>query len=202
MARNLSRREVILAGALLAVVLGWLWLRTEDPFAAGVSPADLEQTVDLSDAPSVRMDLLASRDVGFDQGGRDLFKYGQKPLTAEDLAELERRRLAQEAAERARQEAEKRRREEAAKAPPPQPARNVPRGPVTPRIDLKYLGYLGPKDDRIAVFVDGQEIVLAREGEVVKDDFRVVEIQYESVVMGFTRADLESKTQTLNMTRR
>ena len=68
-----------------------------------------------------------------------------------------------------------------------------------PRIDLTYLGYLGPKDDRIAVFEDGEAVVLGRIGEVIKDDYRIIEIQYGSVVMGFTRPDLENKTQTLNM---
>lgn len=201
MARNISRRELTLGVMLTIAVLGWLWYRSDDPFGGGAVADELNDLAQMAAAPVVRMDLLAARDVQFDQAGRDLFKYGTKPLTAEDLAALEAQRRAREEAERRRlEEAERRRKEAEARAAVEQ-AQPVarPRGPTVPRIDLKYLGYLGPKDDRIAVFEDGEAVVLGRIGEVIKDDYRIIEIQYGSVVMGFTRPDLENKTQTLNM---
>jgi hypothetical protein len=201
MARKLSRREASLGVILTIVVLGWLWFRSDDPFQGGAAAGELTEIAQLGAAPVVRMDLLAARDVKFDQAGRDLFKYGKKPLSAEDLAALEAQRRAREEAERrAREEAERRRKEAEARAQQQQTQTvNQTSRPTVPRINLKYLGYLGPKDDRIAVFEDGDDVVLGRVGEVVKDDYRIVEIQYGSVVMGFTRPDLENKTQTLNM---
>ena len=201
MARNLSRRELTFAVVLTVAVLAWLFLRSDDPFRGGGAADELSEMAQLDAAPVVRMDLLDARDVEYDQAGRDLFKYGKKPLTAEELAALEAQRLAREEAERRRREEAERRRlaaeERARNAPARQAARS--RGPTVPRIDLQYLGYLGPKDDRIAVFEDGDAVVLGRIGEVIKDDYRIIEIQYGSVVMGFTRPDLENKTQTLNM---
>lgn len=201
MPRNLSKRELTFGVILTVAALGWLWYRSDDPFGGGAAADELNDLAQVAAAPVVRMDLLAARDVQFDQAGRDLFKYGTKPLTAEDLAALEAQRRAREEAERRRlEEAERRRREAEARATVEQaqaPAR--PRGPTVPRIGLKYLGYLGPKDDRIAVFEDGEAVVLGRIGEVIKHDYRIIEIQYGSVVMGFTRSDLENKTQTLNM---
>jgi hypothetical protein len=200
MARNPSRREVRLLVGLGVVVVVWFLMRGGPTFQRGEAAAEADQLAAMADAPTVRMDLLEPRDAEFDQAGRDLFKYGKKPLTAEELARLAAQRRAQEErVEQQRKAAEERRAQ--AQRPPPQPARR-PAGPSLPRIDLTYLGYLGPKDDRIAVFEDGDQVVLARTGEVVKDDFRVVEIQYESVVMGYTRPDLENKTQTLKMARR
>ena len=201
MARKLSGREVALAVILTVAVLGWIWFRPDDPFRGGAAAGELTDLAQMDAAPVVRMDLLAVRDVKFDEAGRDLFKYGKKPISAEELAALEAQRRAREEAERRAREEAERRRKEAESRTQEQQARAVarPRGPTVPRIDLKYLGYLGPKDDRIAVFEDGDAVVLGRVGEVIKDDYRIVEIQYGSVVMGFTRPDLENKTQTLNM---
>lgn len=199
MARNMSRREIGLLIGLGIIVVAWFWMRGGNEFRRGEAAAAGEELAAMAEAPTVRMDLLDPRDAEFDQAGRDLFKYGKKPLTAEELARLAAQKRAQEERVEAQREAAEKRRAEVQRPRPPPPR---PTGPVLPRIDLTYLGYLGPKDDRIAVFEDGQRVVLARAGEVVKDDFRVVEIQYESVVMGYTRPDLENKTQTLQMARR
>ena len=73
------------------------------------------------------------------------------------------------------------------------------RPPQPPGIPLKYICYLGPKDDRIAVFEDDDELFLAKSGEVLLKKFRVVEIRYETVVMGFTDQKWLDRTRELTM---
>ena len=64
----------------------------------------------------------------------------------------------------------------------PDPEANRPRPPA---IDVKYIGSFGPESRRIAVFVDGETVINALEGEVVKGLFEVHSIGYESVDLAF-----------------
>ena len=68
-------------------------------------------------------------------------------------------------------------------------------------MDLRYLGYLGPKDDRIAVFEDGTELLVARRGEIVKQQFRVLEVKWETVVMGYVKPEFKGQTREIAMLR-
>lgn len=86
--------------------------------------------------------------------------------------EIERMRQAQAELERRRQEELARQREEEMRPKPP---------PFT----MTYMGNFGPPNRRIAVFTDGQEIVNAREGEVIGGKFIVARIGYESVDIRF-----------------
>lgn len=65
------------------------------------------------------------------------------------------------------------------------PSPPAERNPQPPSIQFKYLGSFGPDWGRIAVFVDGQEIINATVGQVLQDKFVVAEIGYESVDIGF-----------------
>ena len=76
----------------------------------------------------------------------------------------------------------------------------MPATPQPPGIPLKFIGYLGPKDDRIAVFEDGKELYIAQAGEVVQEQFRVVEIRFETVVMGYTDEKWAGRTRELTLT--
>ena len=104
---------------------------------------------------------------------------------------------AQEEAARKRRQADEARQEAAANRPPPPPPRPAEKQP--PRIPFQYIGYLGPKNDRIAVFQEGEDLLLAKRGEPLQDLFTVVDIRYESVVMGFTDPEFESRTRELPM---
>jgi hypothetical protein len=75
--------------------------------------------------------------------------------------------------------------------PPPDPPPPVP--------GFIFLGYIGPKQDKIAVFEEGQEIVLARVGEVVQNRFRVVEFKFQTVVLGYEEDRYKGKTTELRM---
>jgi hypothetical protein len=60
-----------------------------------------------------------------------------------------------------------------------------PPQPQVPEINVSYLGSFGPPADRIAVFLDGEEIVNAKVGDVLKNQFIVQGIGFESVDLGF-----------------
>jgi hypothetical protein len=67
----------------------------------------------------------------------------------------------------------------------PTPPAPRPVGPRPPAVDIVYLGTLGRDDDPVAVFSDGSEIYNAFEGDLVKEQFEVQRIGYESVDLGF-----------------
>ncbi len=208
MALSLSGRELKLLGGLAAAggVLLWYYAAREGPPLQGARPAEAgaARAETLGDAPVVRLELLAREGPGFDANGRDLFKYAQRPPSAEEIRrarelEEQRRREAEEAAKRAALEAAERQRQEMEQArlrasePPPPPA--------PPAIQLKFIAVIGPPKDKIAVFETGQDLLLAKKGETVQGEFKVVDIKYESVVMGFTRRDFKNQTRELPMTR-
>ena len=96
------------------------------------------------------------------------------------------------------------------KAPPPPPPRPKPppRAEVKqpkakpPYPEFKYLGYLGPKDRRIAVFehpAADEAPILARVGDVVQEHFRLLEFRYEKVVFGYTDKQWDNRTAELDM---
>jgi len=201
--RKLTRRESMLLGGVAIAAIAYLAYVSERAMSsrsAELAGADVGELL-ADTAPVVPMGLLASAVEDYDRNGRDLFKYSKRPPTAEELEAERLRRLAalkaQEEAARKRREADQARQEAAANRPPPPPPRPAEKQP--PRIPFQYIGYLGPKDDRIAVFQEGEDLLLAKRGEPLQDLFTVVDIRYESVVMGFTDPEFESRTRELPM---
>lgn len=71
--------------------------------------------------------------------------------------------------------------------PPPRPPQRPPL-PAAARLDVKYAGFLqktGPDGAKAkyAIFLDGNEILAGAEGELVANQFTVVEIGLESVTV-------------------
>ncbi len=203
--RQLSRRETYLLTGLAVVVLVFGYMRLfRDGGAAGRAGVDEAEAALSGEAPVVQMALLTREPRTYDPDGRDLFKYAKRPETlaerlARERAEAERLRRLQEEAERKRLAEEARAKQQEQQA---QLARNTPprpTGPVPPRARFSYLGYLGPKEDRIAVFASGEELLLARIGETVEDQFKVKEIKYQKVVLGFTAEEFKNQTTELTM---
>ena len=64
------------------------------------------------------------------------------------------------------------------------------------------MGYMGPKDGRLAFFESGKELHMAKEGEVLLKEYRVVKIGYDSVTIGFTRPEFKSDRREIPMSRR
>lgn len=109
---------------------------------------------------------------------RNLFAFEQDPAVI-----LAQRRQAQEAAEKAAEAAKKAQWIKAHTYGPPPP----PPPPQPPAIPFTFIGYFGPADNRLAVFqTQGSNVLLlARKGETVLNQFRVVDIGYESAEIGF-----------------
>ncbi len=148
-----------------------------DEFHPVLHPKRPEDRIDTTKIdPTLRLDLLAKLQNGEAPGpGRDVFQFGQaapKPLPAEPTIKI------------------------AAKPPAP-PAPSTPPAPPgpppPPPINLRYYGYSsGPAaGGKTAFFLDGEDILVAKEGETVKRRYRVVRIGNTSVTM----EDTESKRQ-------
>jgi len=203
MARKLSSREKMLAFVLVAAAAWVVWSQATKQIGPGSTDLGVEKgkEASISAAPVVRMDLLERHSEAFDGGRRDLFQYSVRPPTAAEIRarreEEERQRRQAEIEAKAQAEAAARmaaEREQRAK----EIALNPPR-PAAPPIQLKYLGYFGPQKDKIAAFEDGEEVLVAKQGDIVKGQFRVVEIRYESVVMGYTNPQFKTETRELAM---
>jgi hypothetical protein len=108
-------------------------------------------------------------------GGRNPFKFGPPPGKPEPLKGPEPKIALPPVAE--------------VKPPPPPPAA----APPPPPIALKYYGFSSPPGTggKTAFFLDGEDILVAKEGETVKRRYRVVRIGVNSVVM----EDTDSKRQ-------
>lgn len=154
--------------------------RTLDEFRPSMRRAAGEAVDPTSIDPMLRLDLLAKvQGMEVEGGSRNLFQFSEpppppKPKTPEP--KIIPKIPGKEAAE-------------AKKAGPPKP-------PPPPPINLKYYGYASPKGSakRTAFFLDGEEILVAGEGDTVKKRYKVVRIGVNSVEM----EDTESKSrQTL-----
>jgi hypothetical protein len=126
--------------------------------------------------PILHLDILAQlQRVVFSSGGRNPFKFGPPPGKPEPLKGPEPKIALPPVAE--------------VKPPPPPP----PVAPPPPPITLKYYGFSSPPGagTKTAFFLDGEDILVAKEGETVKRRYRVVRIGVTSVVM----EDTDSKRQ-------
>jgi hypothetical protein len=129
--------------------------------------------------PTLRLDLLAKvQGVSLEGGSRNLFQFSAPPpppapKTPEPKIVPKPPQVAQ------------------ANGQPPKPAEPVK--PPPPPINLKYYGFSTVKNggEKTAFFLDGDDILVAGEGQLVKRRYKVVRIGVNSVVM----EDTESKSQ-------
>jgi hypothetical protein len=207
MARTPSRRELYLMAGLGVAVLAWMISSDsgEAPQVVAARKAQ-EKAVVLGKAPVVHMEMLEKSVVAYDAKGRDVFKYSQRPPSMAEYrrrkAEQERlRREAEAAAEAARiaaeraAEQERLRQIELAKNPPPPPP------PVPPPITFEFLGYVGPAHDRIAAFEENNQTFVAKTGDVVKSNFKIQEIRYESVIIAYVDPRFKGQSRELALSR-
>jgi len=133
--------------------------------------------------PRLRLDLLTKvLAVELAPAERNLFQYGAATpaATIADPGKIIPKTQAQIQAEQARIQAQ---------AGPPGP-------PPPPAITLKYYGYTAQRADgrKRAFFLDGEDIFVAAEGEVIKKRYKVVRIGVNSVEVEDTQFN---HTQTL-----
>ena len=118
--------------------------------------------------PTLRMDLLAKvQAVKLEGGARSLFQFSTPAVKATEVAAAIRPAPRKYGPE-----------------PPPPPVVPPP-PPPPPPITLKFFGYSKARVDgpKRAFFMDGEDIFIAAEGELVKKRYRVVRIDANSVVM-------------------
>ena len=132
--------------------------------------------------PRLRLDLLAKVQSVEPQGAtRNVFQFG----TAEMPAIKEPSKIIPKTpADIARENAQR-------NAPPPAPVT-----PPPPPITLKYYGYIAQRADgrKRAFFLDGDDILVAAEGEVLKRRYKVVRIGVNSAIVEDTQFN---NTQTI-----
>jgi len=152
---------------------------TLQEFRPSLKPKKGGEQPDLSSIdPTLRLDLLAKlEEVRVQGGSRSLFEFSAAPLPPAPEAKVV----------------------PAAKIqtvplpPPPPKSAEAEAKPVAPPIPLKFYGYSTPvrQGNKRAFFMDGDQILVASEGEVLKKRYRVVRIGVNSVVM----EDLEFKAE-------
>jgi hypothetical protein len=148
--------------------------RTQE-FRPSLKPRKPGESVDLSSIDAtLRLDLLAKLQDAKVQGGeRSLFDFGSVPAPKPEAKVIPKPIYTV--------------------ALPPPPAPPPPPPPPAPRIALKFYGYTmpAPQGAKRAFFLDGEEILIGAEGEVLKKRYRVVKIGVNSVVM----EDLQTKSE-------
>ncbi len=131
--------------------------------------------------PTLRLDLLAKlQEVRVDQIKRSLFEFSAAPPAKVPEPKILPKEIKQE---------------EVADS---KPAETKPVKPPPPPIRLKFYGYVSPvrSDIKRAFFLDGEDIFVAEEGEIIKKRYKVVKIGVNSAVIEDTEHDHQ---QTIKM---
>lgn len=222
------QRELILGGVLVATLAVFFYYRAgsaeagagEQAIFVTAPPAAVTKALaQLSSVklPSVMLDRLREAKAPYDPTQRNIFRYGNMPPpppTPEEQARIDEARrqaeAARQAAIRAEQEAQARQKaeEEArAKLPPIDPSTGLPVGqlppppprPTPPAISLRYSGVLGAAENRMAVLYSGQDVILAHVGDTVEKQFKVLDIGYDWVKIGYVDPQFADQYQKLRM---
>jgi hypothetical protein len=208
-------REIVLGLMLVVLVAYFLWPTV---------PGDAQDTVEgggggragavVLNSPDVDLALLSMQPGEYRGGGRNLFDYGKiqpPPPSAEELERLareaearrlreeEERRLQEEERERLRQEALRRQKELAEQRLNQASTPAAAAKPIPPTFPYKFIGVLGQAEERIAIFLDEKDFFMAQEGEDVKEDFRIVQIGYDTLRIGYTDPVFEGESEILQM---
>jgi hypothetical protein len=223
------RRELVLGGVLVAVVAVFFYLRAGSgpggvPLDEAVMATEPPQAVSRAIGqlasvrlPSVLLDRLQEAKAPYDPTQRNIFRYGNippPPPTPEELAQIEAARLQAEAARQAAIRAEQERQAQLqaqqqlqAAQPPIDPSTGLPVGqqppppprPTPPAITLRYSGVLGSASRRMAVLYSGEDVILAHVGDTVERQFKVLDIGYDWVKIGYVDPQFADEYQKLRM---
>jgi len=196
---NLDRQQVL--GGLLAVVAVWaMWyFFSGDKPLMGRAPATAAARGGSGELPEViEIAEMGDRAEAFDpSGGRNLFAYAEPKVKKSALPPPPSRRKPKPVVKTPEEIARTQ------KPPPQQPKDLVPPAPKPPAVNFQFVGYLGPQAALIGVFrvstPDGEEVVLAGEGEVLAENFRVHRIGYEEVEIGYTQEPFLNEKKILPM---
>jgi hypothetical protein len=121
--------------------------------------------------PTLRLDLLAKLEsIKAEGGDRSLFDFAQAPAAEKPKGPPEPKIIPKPYGPQ---------------PPPPETAKVEPPKPPPPPIPLKFYGFISPlrSNTKRAFFLDGEDIFVASEGELIKKRYKVVRIGVNSVVM-------------------
>jgi hypothetical protein len=147
-------------------------------FKPRIGPQRPEDRLDpASIDPTLRLDLIAKlQTVKLEGGHRSLFEFSQPPAPkTEDSPKVIPKPIGPKPPEPT----------ESAKAEPPKPP--------PPPINLKFYGYINSprQNNRRAFFLDGEDILVAGEGDLLKKRYKIVRIGVNSAVV----EDIDHKHQ-------
>ncbi len=147
--------------------------RASQEFKPSLKPRRPEDRVDpMTVDPTLRLDLLAKlREVRLQGGARSLFEFSQAPPPKTADVKIVPKAI-----------------KNALNTPPPE-ASAVPAAPVKPPpppIMLKFYGYANPTQKR-AFFIEGEDIYIVAEGELIKKRYKVIRIGVNSAVVEDTQ---------------
>jgi hypothetical protein len=209
------KREIILGALLVAIAIAlWHNLGGDSTTSEGGGSRGgpmVRVNLDSIKLPDVNWAALQAPRPAYDPSGRNIFTYGvivpppPPPMTAAEKKAIEDAQKAaaveREKQEQLMREADARRAQEvqaqqvalanATPTPPPQPQ--------PPPINYKFIGYFGPSENKIAILHDGTDLLFVRQGEKVGDQFKILEIGYESIKFGYTDPRFKAETTTLPM---
>ena len=167
-------------------------LRQQREFRPKIARTPEERTDPANVDPTLRLEILAKlQTVTMTGAGRNLFEFGAAPPPPP--AKVEAAKLEPKIIPRRRMGPE-------LPPPPPPPVATVePPKPQAPPIPLKFYGYVsntkgGPA--KRGFFLDGEDIQIAREGDVIKNRYKVIRFGLTSVEMEDTQF---SQRQTLRL---
>ena len=162
------------------VVRGSARARSSEEFHPSMKRKPDEVLDPASIDPKIRLDLLAKvQSMELETTGRNPFQFGQPPPPPAPAGpKIDPKKLLE-----AKKEAQK-----------PEPPKDT--GPPKPpplNLSWKYFGYTSRRGSpqKKAFFLDGEEILTANEGEVIKRKYRVVRIGVNSVIV----EDTDTKSQ-------
>jgi hypothetical protein len=164
--------------------------RVSSDFRVRVGPARPEEAPDPATIdPELRLDLLQKvMAVEPIEAGRNLFQFGAAPPPETKLPALPSNPKPIQVTPH----------------PDPKPDAGGPTGPVTavtpppPPINFKYFGYQRSyaNGHKVAFLMDGEEPLLVEENQTVKQRYRIIRIDFKSIVIEDTQA---KNTQTLQI---
>ncbi len=216
MASLMARRKEILLGVMLVILVVVFWKNITGDGTSIVSGTRRGGPVGRVDYAATKVfpvpwNLLTAVRPTYDPAGRNIFQFGRlAPPPAPKISQKEQDAIddAKRRAEAARLAALRRAQaapkpavtptpppRQAAAPPPAEPAR-----PIPPSIKYKFIGYLGPVENKIAVLHDGTEMVFVSSGDELEQKFLVLDIGYESIKFGFLDPQFENESKTLPMT--
>jgi hypothetical protein len=156
-----------------------------DEFHPSLRSKRKEDQIDpLTVDPTLHLELLAKvQDVKLAGGQRNLFQFGEAVRLAGDEPKIVPKREAYGPPV----------------PPPPPPPPGPPPVVPPPPMTMKYYGLATKRIDgkKTGFFLDGEEIILATEGMVVKKRYKVVRINAESVVL--ENVEFKNQQQTVKI---